>query len=50
MNEIVATKELQVRPILPRFFTAGDRAVIGGDRAQLCWQGRRQRRASSAMK
>jgi uncharacterized protein YfaS (alpha-2-macroglobulin family) len=30
MNEIVATKELQVRPILPRFFTAGDRAVIGG--------------------
>lgn len=29
MNEIVATKELQVRPILPRFFTAGDRAIIG---------------------
>ncbi|MEZ4659743.1 MAG: hypothetical protein R2911_19480 [Caldilineaceae bacterium] len=24
-NEIVATKELQVRPLLPRFFTAGDR-------------------------
>ena len=30
VNEIVATQELQVRPILPRFFTAGDRAVIGG--------------------
>jgi uncharacterized protein YfaS (alpha-2-macroglobulin family) len=30
MSEIVATKEVQVRPILPRFFTAGDRAVIGG--------------------
>ena len=30
INEIVATKELQVRPLLPRFFTAGDRAVIGG--------------------
>ncbi|MBW7885027.1 MAG: hypothetical protein H3C34_20810, partial [Caldilineaceae bacterium] len=29
-NDIVATKELQVRPLLPRFFTAGDRAVIGG--------------------
>ena len=29
-NEIVATKELQVRPALPRFFTAGDRAIIGG--------------------
>lgn len=30
MHEIVAAKELQVRPILPRFFTAGDRAWIGG--------------------
>ena len=30
MHEIVATKALQVRPILPRFFTAGDRAFIGG--------------------
>ncbi len=30
MNDIVATKQLQVRPILPRFFTAGDRAIIGG--------------------
>ncbi|MFM7583756.1 MAG: alpha-2-macroglobulin family protein, partial [Caldilinea sp.] len=29
MNEIVATKGLQVRPRLPRFLTAGDRAVIG---------------------
>lgn len=29
-DEIVATKELQVRPGLPRFFTAGDRAMIGG--------------------
>lgn len=29
-NEVVATKELQVRPALPRFFTAGDRAVIAG--------------------
>jgi len=29
-HEIVATKALQVRPILPRFFTAGDRALIGG--------------------
>ncbi len=28
-NEIVATKGLQVRPRLPRFLTAGDRAVIG---------------------
>lgn len=28
-HEIVATKALQVRPILPRFFTAGDRARIG---------------------
>jgi uncharacterized protein YfaS (alpha-2-macroglobulin family) len=29
-NEIVATKPLQVRPALPRFLVAGDRAVIGG--------------------
>ena len=29
MNEIVAAKNLQVRPRLPRFLTAGDRAVIG---------------------
>ena len=28
-NEIVTTKTLQVRPVLPRFFTAGDRARIG---------------------
>lgn len=28
-SEIVATKALQVRPLLPRFFTAGDRAKIG---------------------
>lgn len=28
-DEIVATKELQIRPLLPRFFTAGDRAQIG---------------------
>ena len=27
--DVVATKELQVRPILPRFFTAGDQAQIG---------------------
>jgi alpha-2-macroglobulin len=27
--DTVATKELQVRPLLPRFFTAGDRARIG---------------------
>ncbi|MCC6453744.1 MAG: Ig-like domain-containing protein [Caldilineaceae bacterium] len=27
--DVVATKELQVRPLLPRFFTAGDRADIG---------------------
>ena len=27
-NEIVATKELQIRPLLPRFFTAGDSAQI----------------------
>jgi hypothetical protein len=30
VNEIVATKELQIRPVLPRFFTVGDRAEIGG--------------------
>ena len=29
VNDVVATKELQVRPLLPRFFTAGDRAQIG---------------------
>jgi uncharacterized protein YfaS (alpha-2-macroglobulin family) len=29
VNDVVATKELQVRPLLPRFFTAGDRAKIG---------------------
>ena len=29
VNDVVATKELQVRPLLPRFFTAGDRATIG---------------------
>ena len=28
-NEIVATKELQLRPLLPRFLTGGDRAKIG---------------------
>ena len=28
-NDVVATKALQVRPLLPRFFTAGDRAKIG---------------------
>ena len=28
-NEVVATKELQIRPLLPRFFTAGDHAQIG---------------------
>jgi alpha-2-macroglobulin len=27
--DVVATKDLQVRPILPRFFTAGDQAEIG---------------------
>ena len=27
--DVVATKELQVRPLLPRFFTAGDKAEIG---------------------
>lgn len=29
INDVVATKELQVRPLLPRFFTAGDRSKIG---------------------
>ncbi|MEZ4868402.1 MAG: Ig-like domain-containing protein [Caldilineaceae bacterium] len=29
VNDVIATKELQVRPLLPRFFTAGDRAQIG---------------------
>jgi len=28
-TELVVSKELQVRPALPRFFTAGDRAEIG---------------------
>jgi len=28
-KDIVATKDLQLRPLLPRFFTAGDRAQIG---------------------
>ncbi len=28
-NEIVATKEVQLRPLLPRFLTGGDRAKIG---------------------
>ncbi|MFN8487418.1 MAG: Ig-like domain-containing protein [Caldilineaceae bacterium] len=28
-HDLVASKELQVRPLLPRFFTAGDRAQIG---------------------
>jgi len=28
-HEVVASKELQVRPRLPRFFTAGDQAQIG---------------------
>jgi uncharacterized protein YfaS (alpha-2-macroglobulin family) len=27
--DVVATKDLQVRPLLPRFFTAGDQAEIG---------------------
>jgi uncharacterized protein YfaS (alpha-2-macroglobulin family) len=27
--DVVATKDLQVRPLLPRFFTAGDQADIG---------------------
>ncbi len=27
--DVTATKELQIRPIAPRFFTAGDRAYIG---------------------
>ena len=30
VNEIVATKPLQVRPALPRFLVGGDQAVIGG--------------------
>ncbi|MBX3012697.1 MAG: Ig-like domain-containing protein [Caldilineaceae bacterium] len=29
VNDVVATKALQVRPLLPRFFTAGDRSSIG---------------------
>ena len=29
VNEVVATKELQIRPVAPRFFTAGDRVVVG---------------------
>lgn len=29
VNDVVATKALQVRPLLPRFFTAGDRSKIG---------------------
>jgi uncharacterized protein YfaS (alpha-2-macroglobulin family) len=29
LNEVIATKELQIRPVAPRFFTAGDRVVIG---------------------
>ncbi|MBX3000013.1 MAG: Ig-like domain-containing protein [Caldilineaceae bacterium] len=28
-SDLVSTKEVQIRPILPRFFTAGDRARIG---------------------
>lgn len=28
-HDIVATKDLQVRPLVPRFFTAGDRVNIG---------------------
>ena len=27
-NEVIASKPLQIRPLLPRFFTAGDRAQI----------------------
>ncbi|CAD7703729.1 unnamed protein product [Ostreobium quekettii] len=27
-NDIVATKELQIRPLVPRFFTAGDEAQV----------------------
>ena len=27
--DVIATKDLQVRPLLPRFFTAGDKATIG---------------------
>ncbi|RME65184.1 MAG: hypothetical protein D6790_02215, partial [Caldilineae bacterium] len=29
VHDLVSTKELLIRPILPRFFTAGDRAQIG---------------------
>jgi len=29
VNDVVATKALQIRPLLPRFFTAGDRSQIG---------------------
>ncbi len=29
-HEIVATKDLQVRPLTPRFLTAGDQATLGG--------------------
>ena len=29
IDEVVTTKELQIRPLLPRFFSAGDRARIG---------------------
>lgn len=29
VNDVVATKALQIRPLLPRFFTAGDRSKIG---------------------
>ncbi len=28
-HDLVATKALQIRPLLPRFFTAGDRAQVG---------------------
>ncbi len=29
VNEVIATKEVQIRPLLPRFLTGGDRAKIG---------------------
>ncbi len=29
VNEVVATKDLQLRPLLPRFLTGGDRARVG---------------------
>ncbi len=29
LHELTATKDLQIRPVVPRFFTAGDRAKIG---------------------